>query len=607
MVKLTKQGKEEIKLDGGKYNIWPEEEMYRIYLFIMGVRKVPNNINLNDACVMPSINAVPLEKLEDKSEFFTKKPGLPYDNNINVLDEIADEGIIYKKYSISKQRNFVYPMSLIIDKKSNALLTTNVDLTRIIKIDDDTDKHFDHKNDKKDDKNSKNKNMGYNAMPEDFIPIYMVENATEIEKTKNNAESYMKNVSTFPFEQEEANNLIGNEITIHIYNPEYDKKGNLKKDDDVAGNFNRPDIDNEFEDELVDTELPFYSSALVMPGDTNSEANYGILRYVMLLVKEDESKENKQKVEQEFISLKRELFSLRDIKNKNIFVCRIYLLNTSNLHIDDNSVEQAFVWIRRWDDDREYKDEKKAFQISTGEINQCYSLQVIYPESFFITIQFLAIKKLGGVIEQHELIGETSIDLEHRLFHPQYKNKLDNHKTFKQIPVESRTLYHEKQVRGAVRMWVELLPKSREQELLPERLVAQAVDRYEMRLIVWNTKDIPTVEGSKVDIMVKITFHDGDKDIEQETDVHSNSKDGNGQFNWRIVIPFKYPNNKTSITVSVFNWNLTGNDLISSNVINIKKYLNRVHKTKSAVEFPRDMLPMSIYTFYFRTVGFCTI
>lgn len=594
IVKLTKQGKEIISLDNNKFNIWPEEEMYRIYLFIIGVRKVPNSVNVVGACVMPCINTIMLEKIEDKEEFFQKKSGSTFDNNLNVLDEISDDGVAFIRYSISKQKIFVNPMSLLVKRGNNTILTANVDLTNFIQDQDEKKDILGNINKEKLEKKQKKKKMNFNPMPEDFFPIYLDEKKTEIERTKDNTNSFIKNVCSFPFEQEETNALVGEEITIHIYKQEVDKKGNIKNEDDMVSSYNRPDIDNEYEDELIKNELPFCTSNLQMSGENDGDANYGLIRYVLKLMREDDTDENKRKLEEEFETFKEELFSLREVKNKNLFVCRIYLLNTSNLHVDDNTVEQAYVWIRRWEGDREWKDEKKAFQVSTGEINQCYSMMVQYPETFFITIQFLAIKKIAGLIEQHDIIGETEIDLEHRYFHHIYKSKIDNHKTFKQIPVESRTLYHEKQVRGAVRMWLELVPKSREQELLPERLVAQAMDRYEIRLIIWNTRDIPTVDGGKIDIMVKVMFNDGDKDIEQETDVHSDSKDGNGKFNWRIVMPFKYPNNKSSITVSIYDWNgLTSNNLISSNVINIKKYLNRVHRTKTAVDFPRDWLPMS--------------
>ena len=77
--------------------------------------------------------------------------------------------------------------------------------------------------------------------------------------------------------------------------------------------------------------------------------------------------------------------------------------------------------------------------------------------------------------------------------------------------------------------------------------------------------------------------------------MHANSKDGNGEFNWRVVIPFLYPNSKVgNVAVSVYDYNsLSSNEMIGSNVINIKKYLGRVQRTKTTVEFPRDWLEMS--------------
>lgn len=503
-------------------------------------------------------------------------------------------------------------MSLIVFKDKKSLLTANVDLTNFFGDVTPPLSGLELELKLKAEKKNKKKKTNFNAMPEDVIPIYHKEGISEVERTRENNEAYIKTISKFPFEQEEANALVGEEITIHIYNPEYDKKGNLKKDDDIGGSYNRPDIDYEYEEEVLEKDLPFCTSPLQMSGEGEGEADYGIIRYVLKLVK-DSDKDEILKVEEEFTKIQKELSAYKEQKHKCFFICRIYLLNTSNLTIEDSTVEEAFVWIKRWESDREWKDEKeKYFQVSSGEINQCYPLQVIYPETFFVTVQFHAVKKIIGLFDQHYLIGETKIDLERRYFHPHYRSKLENYKTFKQIPVESRTIQLNKQARGAVRMWVELLEKHREHELLPEILLPNTMDRYEMRLIIWNTRDIPPIDGGKVDILVKVLFNDLENDVEQQTDVHSDSKDGNGKFNWRIVIPFKYPNSKTSITISVFDNNLVGsNEMICSNVINIKKYLNRVHRTKTAVEFPRDWLPLSNISFsklffypLFRT--FCT-
>jgi hypothetical protein len=607
IVKLTKQGKETIDLKKDKYNVWPKQESYRLYIFIIGVRQVPTNLDLTGAFVLCKINQDELETLEEKiksdSEKFEKRRDINYENNLNVYDEIQDKGVKYKLHSISNKKEFVYPMSILV-KNDKVFLNATVDLFRYIK-DLSKDKKLNMQDEKADRKKNKKKKINNpNPMPEDFIPVYRREKLTEMEKTKENTLRYQKNINNFPFEQEDANCFLGEEVTVNLYKVELDKKGNVKKEDDVVSNFNRPDIDYEYEEELGESGLDLETSPLQIPGESGADANYGIMRYLLKVVKNKTDDEEKKadlqvlqdKEEEEFERMKS---IINKAKNESGYICRLYILNTSNLHIDDCSVEEAFVWIKRYPEDREWKDDKNPFSVNTGEVNQAYFIKVIYPDTFFITINFYAKKKLVGVIDSEEIIGSTTIDLEQRYFHRTYQMKINNIKLFKQIPIESRTLYHNKMVRGAVRMWVEIIPKSKEFELPPERLATTTVERYELRLIVWNTRDIPVVEGGKIDQYVKVAFNDGDKDVEQTTDSHCDSKDGNGKFNWRVVIPYRYPNNKTSVTVSVFDWNkLSSDDMLCSNVINIKKYLNRLHRTKSSVEFQRDWLPMSKFLIF---------
>jgi len=117
------------------------------------------------------------------------------------------------------------------------------------------------------------------------------------------------------------------------------------------------------------------------------------------------------------------------------------------------------------------------------------------------------------------LIGETEIDLERRWFHPLYQQKIVDQKKFKYIPVESRTLYSQtgdKMARGAIRLWIEIVPKFFENSFPVSRLMSQNVDLYEMRLVIWNTRCIPFKEGSsKVDIHVKVQMFNGKSEIEE--------------------------------------------------------------------------------------------
>ena len=117
------------------------------------------------------------------------------------------------------------------------------------------------------------------------------------------------------------------------------------------------------------------------------------------------------------------------------------------------------------------------------------------------------------------MIGETIIDLERRWFHPIFQQKIEDMKKFKYIPIESRTLYSskgDKMARGAIRLWIEIVPKKNENSYPVTRLMSQNVDIYEMRMVVWNTRNIPMKEGaSKIDIHVKIQMFDGKKDQEE--------------------------------------------------------------------------------------------
>jgi len=190
-------------------------------------------------------------------------------------------------------------------------------------------------------------------------------------------------MSKFPFDQDESNALVGEEIQIHIYRKEYDKKDREKKEEDMGGSYNRPDIDNEYEDELWEKDLPFLTTPLKLSGESQA-GETGLLRYLLKLVKFEDP--NYREVQDQFKQTQDEITEFRDKKEKCLFACRVYILNTSNLTLEDTIIEEGFVWIKRWQNDREWNDEKENyFKIMSGEINQIYPLVVIYPETFFLT------------------------------------------------------------------------------------------------------------------------------------------------------------------------------------------------------------------------------
>lgn len=63
-------------------------------------------------------------------------------------------------------------------------------------------------------------------------------------------------------------------------------------------------------------------------------------------------------------------------------------------------------------------------------------------------------------------------------------------------------------------------------------------------MIIWNTYDITIVSGDAINIRVGVLYDPqgwSADEIEKTTDIHYNSEDGNGEFNWRMKFPLRLP------------------------------------------------------------------
>ncbi|XP_023290146.1 LOW QUALITY PROTEIN: otoferlin [Orussus abietinus] len=112
--------------------------------------------------------------------------------------------------------------------------------------------------------------------------------------------------------------------------------------------------------------------------------------------------------------------------------------------------------------------------------------------------------------------------------------------------VERRSLFNPERPgleQGKLELWVEIFQENELPMKPPIDITPHTPEDYELRIIIWNTEDIPLVDsqfltGEKCsDIYVKgWIVHD---DI-QKTDVHYNSLTGEGNFNWRFIFRFSY-------------------------------------------------------------------
>ena len=91
-------------------------------------------------------------------------------------------------------------------------------------------------------------------------------------------------------------------------------------------------------------------------------------------------------------------------------------------------------------------------------------------------------------------------------------------------------------------MWVEIYDTKR---TIPEPIdiTPQQARNFQLRVIVWNTKDVVLSEKnifgtSMSDIYIKGWMED--IELAQFTDIHYRSLTGEGNFNWRMIFQLQY-------------------------------------------------------------------
>ncbi|NXE17033.1 MYOF protein, partial [Lophotis ruficrista] len=113
--------------------------------------------------------------------------------------------------------------------------------------------------------------------------------------------------------------------------------------------------------------------------------------------------------------------------------------------------------------------------------------------------------------------------------------------------LETRTLYTSTQPgleQGKVQMWVDIFPASLGPPGPPVNITPRKPQRYELRCVVWNTRDVDlkdvNLAGQRMSDIYVVGWLDGLEEQRQRTDVHYRSLQGDGAFNWRFVFSFQY-------------------------------------------------------------------
>lgn len=139
-----------------------------------------------------------------------------------------------------------------------------------------------------------------------------------------------------------------------------------------------------------------------------------------------------------------------------------------------------------------------------------YDFDAEFPGAPPIVVQAYDYDDLFG----DDLIGETVIDLDDRFFSPEWQSILEK-------PVEYRELSHQSSTlgQGVIKLWVEIQPSNKSTGDQPVWDITPRPQKdYEVRVVVWDTKDLAAADWEGVsDAFVRCFF---DTKQAKETDTH---------------------------------------------------------------------------------------
>jgi hypothetical protein len=191
----------------------------------------------------------------------------------------------------------------------------------------------------------------------------------------------------------------------------------------------------------------------------------------------------------------------------------------------------------------------------------------------------------------HDLIGRAVIDIESRFFHRGWENLSE--KPIERVPIFSED-YSDAQ--GYVKLWIDILEKKDiKKRNNPVFITPKPPTPMEIRLIIWESEGLPNKDMEGSDFFFNVTI---DKES-QGTDVHFNSWDGVGSFNWRMVMPIEYDESskrEISVNIQAYDYDIfSKDDFIAKKSFPITKLLEAVDTYDVPIKLDKKFFEENIY------------
>lgn len=151
------------------------------------------------------------------------------------------------------------------------------------------------------------------------------------------------------------------------------QENDLDEDEEESENNLRPEINGEYEVELSPNKCLFKTEKLRIKENNNISEDSEIL-YLFKIIKSDEKALRDERRDFEKICQIFKNYSKIGIT----LICRIYLLNISNILFDNIKGKKGIFRVKNFSDHNKYKSEKE-FDILPGEINEIVTLHLKWP------------------------------------------------------------------------------------------------------------------------------------------------------------------------------------------------------------------------------------
>lgn len=269
---------------------------------------------------------------------------------------------------------------------------------------------------------------------------------------------------------------------------------------------------------------------------------------------------------------------LQDMLRERKYLLRVYVLKGVGITPDSDVDElSSYVKLNLNGLTRDSSEESQSGFFP--EYYKCFEFQnVVMPGSAYLNVDIIEDSLLDSVL------GSTVVDLEQRIFNLSWQK-------MKLKPVEKRSIESiGKGSRGRLEMWIELIPPR--QIVPPVNIYPRAQLEYELRVVVWETKDcVFKDEATGANDLYAQGAPKRQVSNFKMTDTHWRCR-AKGSFNWRwkfkVHLPVDQNKNYGEDVFVIQLWDrdlIARNDLIGEAQIdlNIHKMLKKAHSRKKKV------------------------